>query len=145
MRGCLSGEKVLLQRGWLCCSIPTRIYGVPPEVQILPRALLLNLHLTNIPMIFVAKLKSGEEINTVALDATSYTEAEILANRVGAVICSSGFTVDSIVKTQFKEVLESAMVTSSTDSRFYKAKVVAMEETASGKEKPKRYLYLVRA
>jgi hypothetical protein len=96
-------------------------------------------------MFFAVKLKSGEENHHLIIDAHSYTEAETMAHQIAEVICSSSFELPLIVKTPFKEILESATMSKPEEGKFFKGKIAIKEETAAGKVKLVRNSILVKA
>lgn len=96
-------------------------------------------------MYFAVKLKSGEETHHLILDAVTYTEAEMMAHQVAEVICSSAFDVPLIVKTPYREIIESMTMAKPEDAKFFKAKIAMKEELASGKIKLVRVAVLVKA
>jgi hypothetical protein len=95
-------------------------------------------------MFFAAKLKSGDENHHLILDAVTYTEAEMMAHQIAEVICSSTFDVPLIVKTPYKEIIESSTIKKPEDAKFFKGKLAIKEETASGKTKLVKSSILVK-
>jgi hypothetical protein len=95
-------------------------------------------------MFFAVKLKSGDENHHLILDATTYTEAEMMGHQIAEVICSSSFDVPLIVKTPYREIIESSTMTKPEDAKFFKGKIAIKEELPSGKTKLVKSSILVK-
>jgi hypothetical protein len=112
------------------------------EVRLLPYA---QTKLNHIPMFFAVKLKSGEENHNLIIEAESYTDAEVMAHNVAEVICTSMFEILLIVKTSYREIIESGTMKHPGDARFFKARLAIKEELANGKTKTTKMPVLVKA
>lgn len=93
-------------------------------------------------MIFTAKIRSGEETHHIAIEATSYTEAETRAHQAANVIAKEMYDVESIVKSTYNELV---LAEKGEHEKWLKGKVAYMAESNSGKLTTKKVILLVRA
>ena len=91
-------------------------------------------------MIFSVKIKYNEETAHFAVEADSYTIAEAMAHRAAKIIASEYYEIDSITKTQIKEVL---LDSQKDEIRYFKSKVSYMSVNDSGKVKKTKVTILI--
>jgi hypothetical protein len=98
-------------------------------------------------MIFLTKITDFDKKYSVLVEAESYTEAELMSQDIMRIIASEAAKLESIIKTQFKEILllDVTEQNKNKDLIHFKAKVLQSTITDSGKLKSIKINLVIQA